>query len=362
MSRPPVRDQIALMDGYHSPQVDVRVRLNTNEAPEPPPAAFVDALAAGLSGIEWHRYPDRAAVALRSRIAEVEGAETPGPIDAPNVFAANGSNEVLQSICLAYGGAGRTVATFEPTYALHSHIARVCGSDVVSAAREADFTLDVDVARRLLLDRRPTITFLCSPNNPTGRLEPPDTVRAVLDAVESVDGMLVVDEAYGQFSPWSALTLVEEERAVVVTRTYSKTWSAAGLRLGYLIGPTWVVEDLERVVLPYHLDSMTQLAGVLALDHIDEMHRRVAHLVEERGRVEAALADMAVDVWPSAANFILLRPRDRDGDDVWQEMVDRSVLVRNCSSWPGLEGCLRVTLGTAAEDDEFLVALGEALA
>ena len=139
MSRPPVRDQIALMDGYHSPQVDVRVRLNTNEAPEPPPAAFVDALAAGLSGIAWHRYPDRAAVALRSRIAEVEGAETPVPIDATNVFAANGSNEVLQSICLAYGGAGRTVATFEPTYALHSHIARVCGSDVVSAAREADF-------------------------------------------------------------------------------------------------------------------------------------------------------------------------------------------------------------------------------
>ena len=115
-------------------------------------------------------------------------------------------------------------------------------------------------------------------------------------------------------------------------------------------------------MLPYHLDSMTQLAGVLALDHIDEMRRRVAHLVEERGRVEAALADMAVDVWPSAANFILLRPWDRDGDDVWQEMVDRSVLVRNCSSWPGLEGCLRVTLGTAAEDDEFLVALGEALA
>lgn len=366
MSRPRVRDDVALMEGYHSPQVDVRVRLNTNEAPEPPPTAFVDALQAGLAGIAWHRYPDRSARALRSRIAEVESIELVdeigGAFTADQVFAANGSNEVLQSICLAYTGAGRSVATFEPTYALHSHIARVCGATVVSAGRNPDFTLDVDAARELILAERPTVTFLCSPNNPTGRLEPPDTVRAVLDAVESVDGMLVVDEAYGQFSPWSALTLVEEERPVVVTRTYSKTWSAAGLRLGYLIGPTWVVEDLERVVLPYHLDSMTQLAGVLALDHIDEMRRRVAHLVEERGRVEAALADMAVDVWPSAANFILLRPRDRDGDDVWQEMVDRSVLVRNCSSWPGLEGCLRVTLGTAAEDDEFLVALGEALA
>ena len=361
MSRPPVRDQIALMDGYHSPQVDVRVRLNTNEAPEPPPAAFVDALAAGLSGIAWHRYPDRAAVALRSRIAEVEGAETPGPIDAANVFAANGSNEVLQSICLAYGGAGRTVATFEPTYALHSHIARVCGSDVVSAAREADFTLDVDVARRLLLDRRPTITFLCSPNNPTGRLEPEETVRAVLETVEEIGGLLVVDEAYGQFSPWSALSLLSEDRPVVVTRTFSKTWSAAALRLGYLIGPSWVVEDLEKVVLPYHLDSMTQLAGVLALDHLDDMQRRVARLVEERGRLEAALGSLEVDMWPSAANFILFRPRGRDGAEVWQELVDRGVLVRNCASWPGLEGCLRVTLGTVEEDDEFLAALTEVL-
>jgi len=364
MSRPRVRDDVALMEGYHSPQVDVRVRLNTNEAPEPPPAAFVEALRSALESIAWHRYPDRSARVLRSRIAAVESIELGGDtsFSADNVFAANGSNEVLQSICLAYTGAGRRVATFEPTYALHSHIARVCGATVVSAGRDPDFTLDVDAARELILAERPSVTFLCSPNNPTGRLEPPATVRAVLDAVESVDGLLVVDEAYGQFSPWSALTLVEEERPVVVTRTYSKTWSAAGLRLGYMIGPTWVVEDLERVVLPYHLDSMTQLAGVLALDHIDEMHRRVAHLVEERGRVEAALADMAVDVWPSAANFILFRPRGRDGDEVWQDLVDRSVLVRNCSSWPGLEGCLRVTLGTTAEDDEFLVALGEALA
>lgn len=357
MSRPQVRDDVALMEGYHSPQVDVRVRLNTNEAPEPPPEAFVEELRAALDTVAWHRYPDRAALVLRARIAETEADAVPGGITAANVFAANGSNEVLQSLCLAYGGAGRRVATFEPTYALHSHIARVCGSSVVSGDRRADFTLDVDEVRRLLLTERPTITFLCSPNNPTGRLEPEDTVREVLEVVEEIDGLLVVDEAYGQFSPWSALSLVEEERSVVVTRTYSKTWSAAALRLGYLIGPTWVVDDLERVVLPYHLDSLTQLAGVLALDHLADMRRRVSHLVEERGRVETALADLPVDVWPSAANFILFRPRDRDGAEVWQDLVDRGVLVRNCASWPGLEGCLRVTLGTTAEDDEFLDAL-----
>ncbi|HRW41785.1 MAG TPA: histidinol-phosphate transaminase, partial [Microthrixaceae bacterium] len=204
---------------------------------------------------------------------------------------------------------------------------------------------------------RPTITFLCSPNNPTGRLEPEETVRAVLEVVEEIGGLLVVDEAYGQFSPWSALSLLSEDRPVVVTRTFSKTWSAAALRLGYLIGPSWVVADLEKVVLPYHLDSMTQLAGVLALDHLDDMQRRVAHLVEERGRLEAALSSLEVDMWPSAANFILFRPRGRDGAEVWQELVDRGVLVRNCASWPGLEGCLRVTLGTVEEDDEFLAAL-----
>lgn len=362
MGRPQVRDDLALMDGYHSPQVDVRVRLNTNEAPVPPPESFVDSLAVALRGIAWHRYPDRGATALRARIAEVEGPEVPGGIGAQNVIVANGSNEVLQSICLAYGGAGRTVLTHEPTYALHSHIARVCGTAVVEGARRDDFTLDVDEAVERITAVRPSITFLCSPNNPTGRLEDEHTVRAVLDAVESVDGLLVVDEAYGQFSPWSALSLVSEDRSVVVTRTYSKTWSAAALRLGYLIGPTWCVEELDKVLLPYHLDAVKQLAGLLALDHLGEMRERVAHLVEQRGRVANALDELDVEQWPSAANFILFRPRSRSGDEVWQALVNRSILVRNCSSWPGLADCLRLTLGTPEENDEFLEALAEVLA
>ncbi len=362
MARPSVRADVALMEGYHSPQVDVAVRLNTNEAPEPPPPAFVAELRAALDDVQWHRYPDRGAAALRARIAEVESPLVPGGIDASNVFAANGSNEVLQTLCLAYAGAGRTVLTFEPTYALHSHIAKVSGAAVLDCPRRDDFTLDVDRAVETVRAEAPIITFLCSPNNPTGRVESEDAVRAVLDAVESVDGLLVVDEAYGQFSPWSALSLVHDDRSVAVTRTYSKTWSAAALRLGYLIGPTWVVDELDKVVLPYHLDSMTQLAGLLALDHLDDMQRRVARLVEERGRVANALDELDVDQWPSAANFILFRPRHRSGSDVWQELVDRSVLVRNCSSWPGLDDCLRVTLGTPDEDDAFLAALAEVLA
>jgi len=361
MGRPTVREDVALMDGYHSPQVRVEVRLNTNEAPEPPPAAFVAELSSALHGLDWHRYPDRSASTLRSRIAGVEGGSVHGGVSAANVFAANGSNEVLQSICLAYGGAGRSVMTFEPTYALHSHIARVCGTGVLQLPRRHDFTLDVEVALDRIAADRPAVTFLCSPNNPTGRLEEPATVQTVLEVVESIDGLLVVDEAYGQFSPWSALSLVGEDRNIVVTRTYSKTWSAAALRLGYLIGPTWVVDELDKVVLPYHLDALTQLAGTLALEHLDEMRARVARLVEQRSVLADGLDALGVDQWPSAANFILFRPRGPSGDDVWQSLVDQSVLIRNCASWPGLTDCLRVTVGAPDENRRFLDALRVAL-
>jgi histidinol-phosphate aminotransferase len=346
------RDDLALMQGYHSPQVDVAVRLNTNEAPEPPPEGFASALAEQVAALEWHRYPDRSYRALREAIAEHHG------VDGAQVFAANGSNEVLQTLCLAYGGAGRTVAVFEPTYALHAHIARITGTAVATGERTEGLTLDVGEVRRVLADAQPAITFLCSPNNPTGMLDDEATVREVLDLAP---GLLVVDEAYGQFAPWSALELVDDERALVVTRTYSKTWSMAAARLGYLIGPRSLVAQLDQVVLPYHLDAVKQLAGRLALDFDDAMRSRVAALVEERGRLVARLAELPVTVWPSAANFVLFRPHDRDGAAVWRHLLDRSVLVRDCSSWPRLDGCLRVTIGTPAEDDAFLAALEDAL-
>ncbi len=353
MKRPAVRDDLALHPGYHSPQVDVAVRLNTNEAPEPPPQAFRDALAEELARIEWHRYPDRAASELRGAIADHHG------VDPGQVFVANGSNEVIQTLCLTYGGPGRSVATFEPTYALHSHIPKITNTPVVTGERAADFSLDMDEVRRVLGEYDPTITFLCSPNNPTGMVETEETVRAVADLAP---GLVVVDEAYGQFSPWSALELVDDDAPLVVTRTYSKTWSMAAARLGYLVGPRWLVDELSEVVLPYHLDAVKQVAGRIALRFADEMRRRVADLVEERGRVSAALSELPVTVWPSGSNFILFRPETVDGDDVWHRLVDASVLVRNCASWPRLDGCLRVTLGTPAENDRFLSALGDVLA
>ena len=346
------RDDVALMAGYHSPQVDVDVRLNTNESPFAPPSGFLADLAASVADVDWHRYPDRAATELRTRIGALHGV---GP---EQVFAANGSNEVLQTLSLTYGGPGRSVAVFEPTYALHAHIARITGTGVAEGERAADFSLDLGEVRRVLAEAQPAITYLCSPNNPTGMVETAETVQEVLALAP---GLLVVDEAYGQFAPWSALELVDDDTPLVVTRTFSKTWSMAAARLGYLVGPSWVVEELEKVVLPYHLDALKQRAGCLALEHVGEMEERVSHLVEERGRLEAALRELPCEVWPSGANFVLFRPTTVDGADVWQQLVDRSVLVRNCSGWPRLAGCLRVTVGTTDEDDRFLDALREIL-
>jgi histidinol-phosphate aminotransferase len=348
----PPGDEQGLGEGYHSPQIDVDVRLNTNEAPLPPPQAWIDELQAEVGRIRFNRYPDRAAAGLRAALAEFHG------VQASQVFCANGSNEVLQTLLLTYGGPGRKAAMFEPTYALHGHIARITRTGVVEGDRNGDFTLDPVEVKRVLSEHRPEVTFLCSPNNPTGRAEPREVVAQVL---ELAPGLLVVDEAYGQFAAWSALSLVAEDRPLAVVRTFSKTWSMAAARLGYLVGPSGLVGELEKRVLPYHLDAVKQAAGRLALRYRPEMEARVAMLVEERSRLAAALAGLPVETWPSEANFILFRPVHVDADEVWQGLLDRSVLVRNCASWPRLGGCLRVTVGTSQENSAFLTALGQVL-
>ncbi|MCB1027460.1 MAG: aminotransferase class I/II-fold pyridoxal phosphate-dependent enzyme, partial [Microthrixaceae bacterium] len=216
-----------------------------------------------------------------------------------------------------------------------------------------------DAVRTAIEQHRPAITFLCNPNNPTGLAERREVVEAALEACGRVGSLLVVDEAYGQFAPWSATVLMGPEVPLVVTRTFSKTWSMAAVRLGYLIAPTWVIEAIEKVALPYHLDVMTQAAGELALEFTDEMDRRVSRITEQRGWIEARLAELGVESWPSSANFILFRPSGEtaDGDDVWPALVEHGVLVRNCASWPGLEGCLRVTVGSPEENRAFVDAL-----
>jgi len=351
VTRPKRRDDLQALTGYHSPQLDVSVRLNTNESPFPPPVGFVDAWTEALRTIPYNRYPDRHARDLRSALAATVDC------NPDELFCANGSNEVLQTLLLTYGGPGRTALICEPTYALHAQIAQVTGTDVVTVERGSNFTIDVDATVAAIRDIEPAVVFVCSPNNPTGTLEPLETIVAVLAACEEVGALLIVDEAYVEFAVASAVTLIDDDRNLVVTRTYSKVWSMAGMRLGFAVAPPAIVEELEAVVLPYHLSVATQLAGLYALRFTGEMASRVTMIVEERERLSAAMAAMpGIEVFPSGTNFVLIRIAGL-GRKVWGGLIDHGVLVRDFSAWPRLTDCLRVTVGTAAENEMFLTAL-----
>jgi len=349
----PPRSDISALSKYHSAQVEVPVRLNTNESPFPPPQGWRAEVARLVASIDWNRYPDREAHALRGAIATRHG------VDMSSVFVANGSNEVLQTLLLSYAGAKRTVAVFEPTYQLHAHLARISGATVVAGRRSSDYTLSSEEIQRVVSEHSPNVTFLCSPNNPTGRVEAWGNIELLADISS---GLVIIDEAYAEFSERSAVELASTSGGnVVVSRTFSKTWSLAGLRLGYVIAPPEIVDMLHAVVLPYHLDSFKQAAGLAALGYVDEMNDRVARIVAERGRITEALSRLDVDTWPSGANFVLFKPRQIGGHATWQRLVDRGVLVRDCSSWSGVEDCLRVTVGTEDENSAFIEALKQAL-
>jgi len=357
MKRPLVRDDLNAMDSYHSPQVEVDVRLNTNEAPFPPPEEFERAFLQEVKRVSWNRYPDRLALSLREDLAELH------QVEPEQVFVANGSNEVLQTLCLTFGGYGRTALTFEPTYAMYGQIARVAQCRVAEVQRNESFQISLDVLERAIELEKPDLMFLCSPNNPTGT---PESLEVIEASLGLSSGVVLVDEAYGQFADFTALDLLRAQNAsesLVVTRTFSKTWSMAGVRLGYCVAPPWMFEEFQKVVMPYHLDAVKQVAGRVALRFHDQMETRVAQISDERRRVSEAMTQLGVEVWPSQANFILFgtSPCDLSGDEVWKRLLDSSVLVRNCSSWPGLKDCLRVTLGTQQENTIFLEALQEAL-
>lgn len=359
MPAPSPRPQISALERYHSPQVDVPVRLNTNESPFDPPAAWLAEIAAEAGNLRWNRYPDRSAHRLREALAVRHGVE------ASRIFAANGSNEVLQTLLMCFAGPGRNVTVFEPTYQLHSHIARTLGSEVIAVARREDFTLTPDDVRAAVRPGACDVVFMCSPNNPTGICESRATVRVAAEAAAEAGALLVVDEAYAEFADWSAMEMIADAGAdvaanVVVSRTFSKTWSLAALRLGYCVASPAVVECLEAAVLPYHLDAFKQAAGLAALGHDDDMRRRVAAIVSERDRITAAMTRLPLRLWASGANFVLFRP-EIPAAGLWRELVDRGILVRDCGSWPGLAGCLRVTVGTPEENDAFLDALSACL-
>ncbi|MCZ2857033.1 histidinol-phosphate transaminase [Blastococcus sp. VKM Ac-2987] len=352
----PLRPELRGRTPYGAPQLPATHRLNTNENPHPLPAELLADLGAalGTAALELNRYPDRDAVALRTDLAGYlsrTGGQAVGP---SQVWAANGSNEVLQQILQAFGGAARTALGFTPSYSMHPIIAAGTGTAWVDGHRAADFTIDVAAAVAQVREVRPDVTFVTSPNNPTGTAVELDTVAALYEAT---DGVLVVDEAYAEFARTgtpSALTLLPGRPRLIVSRTMSKAFGMAGLRLGYLAADAAVVDALQLVRLPYHLSSLTQAAARTALAHTDALLATVDAVKAQRDRIVAALPVLGLTSVPSDANFVLFG-HFADAGKAWQALLDRGVLVRDV----GLPGWLRVTAGTAEETEAFLTALGE---
>jgi histidinol-phosphate aminotransferase len=305
-----------------------------------------------LGDAALNRYPDRDASSLYAALSAHTGWPREG------LWVANGSNEVLLHLFLAFGGPGRTSLTFEPTYSLHTLIPRIAGTRATARARTEGWAVDLDGARKALEAERPEIVVLCSPNNPTGTLEP---LGAVRDLALGAPGLVVVDEAYGEFSEPSdsAISLLEEHRNVVVARTFSKAWGLAGVRLGYLLAAAEVIAEMAPVRLPYQLSTPAQAFGLAALAHAPEAEEAAQAIVRERDRVGTGLAGLGLKTWPSHANFVLFEVGDPDV--VWKGLLERGVLVRSFKGQQGLESCLRVTAGLPEETDEFLRALEEVL-
>ncbi|HYB81947.1 MAG TPA: histidinol-phosphate transaminase [Mycobacterium sp.] len=346
----PLRDDLRGKSPYGAPQLAVPVRLNTNENPHPPTKALVDDVvrSVGEAAADLHRYPDRDAVALRRDLAGYLTAQTGVQLGVENLWAANGSNEILQQLLQAFGGPGRTAIGFAPSYSMHPIISDATRTEWLEAARADDFSLDVDAAVAAISDRKPDVVFIASPNNPSGQSVSLPDLRRLLDVVP---GILIVDEAYGEFSSQpSAVALVEEyPTKLVVTRTMSKAFAFAGGRLGYLIATPALIEALLLVRLPYHLSSVTQAAARAALRHADDTLGSVATLIAERERVITALNSMGFRVIPSDANFVLFG-QFADAPSAWQHYLDDGVLIRDV----GIPGFLRATTGLAEENDAFL--------
>lgn len=348
----PLRDDLRGKSPYGAPQLSVPVQLNTNENPYPPSPALIDDVAASVraAAAQLHRYPDRDAVALRTDLARYLVAQTGVEVGPQNVWAANGSNEILQQLLQAFGGPGRSAIGFVPSYSMHPIISDGTQTRWLAANRADDFGLDVAVAAAAITEHQPDVVFVASPNNPSGQSIPLGDLRTVLDVAP---GIVIVDEAYGEFSSQpSAIALIDDYPAkLIVSRTMSKAFAFAGGRLGYLIAAPAVIDAMLLVRLPYHLSVLTQESARAALRHADDTLGSVAKLIAERERVCAALADMGFRVIPSDANFVLFG-RFTDAPATWQRYLDAGILIRDV----GIPGYLRATTGLPAENDVLLTA------
>lgn len=351
----PLRDELREFEPYGAPQMRDVINLNVNENPYPPSQATIDDIAESVrtAAATLNRYPDREARALRTALAGYLGHD----LTADQVWAANGSNEVMLHVLQAFGGPGRTAVSFAPTYSMYPEYARDTHTRWVTGRRAEDFTIDADRAVALVEEEQPHVVLLASPNNPTGTALPLDTVEKLLTAAP---GVVVVDEAYAEFrradTP-TALQLLPGYPRLIVTRTMSKAFALAGARLGYLAADAAIVDALRIVRLPYHLSAVAQATALAALRHSDELQEKVHELRATRDDLAGWLTARGFTVAESDANFVLFGMFD-DRHAVWQALVDRGVLIRET----GPEGWLRVSIGTPEETETFKQALTEVTA
>lgn len=351
----PLRDELCGDKAYGAPQLHVDVRLNTNENPYPPSDALVEDFIARVRSVasDLNRYPERDAVELRTELARYISRATGVDVTVDNVWAANGSNEVLHQLLQAFGGPGRRALGFTPSYSMHPLLSKGTHTEFVSCPRGEDMRIDMDAALQAIADSHPDVVFVTTPNNPTGDVTSIEDIERI---VQASPGIVIVDEAYAEFSDGpSAVTLIERYPAkLVVSRTMSKAFDFAGGRLGYFVASPAFVEAVLLVRLPYHLSSLSQLAAIVALRHSEDTLATVAVLAKERDRVSEALTAMGYSLVPSASNFVFFGLFD-DAASAWQQFLDRGVLIRDV----GVEGYLRATIGLPEENDAFLRAAQE---
>ncbi|MEO7349982.1 MAG: histidinol-phosphate transaminase [Terrimesophilobacter sp.] len=348
----PLRDDLRGLSPYGAPQKAVRVALNVNENTHPIPEEVARDITASLTETVSHlnRYPDREFTHLRESLAHYLGAG----LAPEQLWAANGSNEVLQQVFQAFGGPGRRALGFDPTYSMYQILARGTGTAWVAGTRDDGYLLSADTAVRQVQEHAPDIVLLCSPNNPTGTPLALETIEAVYDATKS---MVIVDEAYGEFAgpdAVSAATLLPGRERLLVSRSMSKAFAFAGVRLGYLAADPAVIDALRLVRLPYHLSTLTQVAALAALRHSDSLLETVADIILQRDRIVEVLGELGFSAIPSATNFVLFGGV-KNPAELFQQLLERGILIRD----PGIPGHLRVTAGTEQETTAFLAALTE---
>jgi histidinol-phosphate aminotransferase len=347
----PLRQNLRELSPYGAPQLPADAVMNTNENPYAPSPELAKAIATRIAevALTLNRYPDRDAVVLRTKLADFINGLSGTSFDSTNIWAANGSNEIIQSLFMAFGGG--TALGFTPSYSMHPLIAKVTQVQWLNGNRREDFSLDIDSAISQIQREKPALTFITTPNNPTGSSV---TIEEIEKIAKATSGLLIIDEAYAEFSDEiSAATLVKKYPHVVVIRTMSKAFAFAGVRLGYLVADPAVIDAMFLVRLPYHLSALTQAAAEVALDFKDELLGTVAQLRADRDRVAVQLTELGLTVIPSASNFLLFSGFNMPSAQLWQAMLDKGVLIRDV----GLLGYLRVTIGNEAENTKFISTL-----